>query len=227
MTNYIHPTAIIPSSVSMGINNYIGPYCIFGKNVKMGNGNRFEAHCSIGLRAEHRDYFFKNEGSVSIGDKNVFREFVTVNAGTKHSTIIESKVSMLKGSHVGHDCFIKETVNIACNATVGGHSVLGTGAHIGLGANIHQNRVIGAYAMVGMNSTVTKNILPFVVCFGSPSEIYRINSVGLIRSGLKKTELVPFEDWLERVNSNYGYEHIKHKYKKFIEQYMDDLNTLR
>jgi len=219
-SNYVHPTAILAKDIKLGFNNYIGPYCIFGENVKIGNNNRFEGFCSIGTAAEHRDYFRKRPTGLIMHDSNVVREFVTINSGTSSVTNIGSNINFLKGAHVGHDCTIKDNVNLSCNALVGGHAIVGAYAHLGLGAAVHQRKVVGAFCMVGMNSTVTRDLIPFTLSFGSPCEIQRINSVGLKRAGLGHKELLVFEEWLQNIFDNKGIVIIKHKYKSYIEDYI-------
>ncbi|RYZ77010.1 MAG: acyl-ACP--UDP-N- acetylglucosamine O-acyltransferase, partial [Proteobacteria bacterium] len=112
---------------------------------------------------------------------------------------------------------MRNRANLSCNVLVGGHSIIGEGANLGLSAAIHQFRTVGAFAMVGMNSTVTRNVPPFVVAFGSPCEGQKVNRVGLQRSGIADADLVIFENWffaskdhLEQPNS------IKHIYQRFI-----------
>jgi UDP-N-acetylglucosamine acyltransferase len=174
--NFIHPTAIVDETVRLGSGNYIGPYCnITGKTV-IGNNNRFEAFCSIGTRAEHKQ--FCGEGETEIGNNNTFREFVTVNAGTESKTRIGNDCWLLKGSHVGHDVILEDSVTLACNVLIGGHSYLMKGCNFGLGSVCHQRSIIGSYAMIGMNAVVTKSsrIFPFVTFAGVPAKIIGPNN---------------------------------------------------
>lgn len=223
MSNFIHPTAIVHENAKLGESNYIGPYCLIGPNVTIGSGNRFEAYVSIGTPGEHRDYFHKEPGPVSIGSNNVIREFVTINGGTVGVTEIHDGVVMLRSSHLGHDVVIRSKVNLSCNVLVGGHTIVGEGANLGLGAAVHQHRAIGAFAMVGMNSTVTRNILPFVVAFGTPAESQKINLVGITRSGVEKSDLGIFEEWFFKMGGlfeNPGV--LNHKYSHYLNTFLED-----
>lgn len=216
----IHPSAIIDPNAELGHNNYIGPFCLIGPNVVMGSGNRLESHVTIGTPAQHRDYFRQAPGHVRIGDNNIMREFVTINAGTVASTKVGNNVSMLIGSHVGHDTVINDCCNLGNNVALGGHSILGVGANLGLATVVHQYRVIGSYAMIGMNSTVTRDIVPFTIAFGSPCEALRLNRVGLQRAGVEAQELSLFEEWFTQLQGKYnGLPMISHEFQKLISQY--------
>ena len=181
MVNYIHPTAIIHPTALLGRNNYIGPFCIIGPNVKIADNNHFESHCSIGAPPEHRDFWKTSYQSVNIGSNNMFREFVTVHSGTSCDTIIMNNVVMLTKSHVGHDAFIEDNVNISCFACVGGHSIILKGANLGLHSVIHQNCVVGHYSMIGMGCIVTKKslILPCSTYVGNPARKLKLNDYAI------------------------------------------------
>lgn len=203
MSNQIHPTAIIGPNVKMGENNFIGPYCVITGYTIIGDNNRFEAHCTIGTPPEHKEYYWNEGGSVMIGSGCIFREFITVTAGTKHATLIKDGVVMLRNSYVAHDCVIHDNVTLSANALIGGHSVVFEGANFGLGAVCHQYSVIGAYAMIGMNSTVTKATMvePGTIYVGSPARFLRANSVGLERAGVSAEELADiYRTWMHFAN---------------------------
>lgn len=200
--NYIHETVIIEPDVEMGQHNYIGPYCIIKSGTKIGNRNRFEAHCSIGTPAEHRDYFRIKGKGVIIGDDCVFREFITINEGTKVATALGNKVVMLRGAHIGHDSQVEDFCNLSCNVLIGGHSYLMEGCNFGLAAMCHQHSIIGAYSMIGMNSVITKDaqISPGEIYVGQPAKFLKQNQIGLQRAGVTADDLAKFyNQWLLKV----------------------------
>jgi UDP-N-acetylglucosamine acyltransferase len=203
VSNFIHKTSLVHKSAQIGENNYIGPYCLIGPNVVLGSDNRLEAYVSIGTPAEHRHYLKSIPGKVKIGDNNVFREFVTINGGTTRTTQVNNNVTILRGSHIGHDASVHSFSTLSCNVMVGGSSVICEGANVGLACSIHQFRIIGAHAMIGMNSTVTKNILPFVIAYGSPCELQRVNRIGLLRGNVSEEELIFFEKWFIETKSEF------------------------
>jgi UDP-N-acetylglucosamine acyltransferase len=189
--NFIHPTAIVEQGVFLGENNYIGPFCFIQAGTVIGSGNRFEAYCSIGTPPEHKEFFTQTNFSVKIGNNNTFREFVTINSGTVKDTIVEDGVTMLRGSHVGHDARIERNATLSCNVLIGGHSVVMQGANMGLGSICHQFSIIGAYSMVGMGTVITKKtpILPGNVYIGSPATFLKKNTIGIQRSLLSAEQL--------------------------------------
>lgn len=189
--NHIHETAILGPNVKLGSNNYIGPYCYITGNTIIGDNNRFEAYCSIGTAAEHRDFFTFEYGKTIIGDNNVFREFTTVNAGSISSTILKNNITMLRNSHVGHDCFLDNKVTLSCNVLLGGHSHIMEGSNFGLGSICHQYSIIGAYTMIGMGCVITKSsdIVPGNVFIGSPAKMLRQNTIGLQRNNIDDNKL--------------------------------------
>ncbi len=175
--NVIHPTAIIGKDVVLGSGNYIGAFCqIVGKTI-IGDNNHFEAYCSIGTEPEHKEYFGKENMGVYIGHKNHIREFTTINAGCEIRTMLQNNITMLRGSHIGHDSVISDDCTISCNVLVGGHSYVGKGANIGLGAILHQYSQIGAYAMIGMGAIVTKKVKvqSFGMYVGNPAKYIKEN----------------------------------------------------
>lgn len=175
--NYIHPTAIIGYDVQLGDDNYIGAFCIITGNTIIGNKNRFEAFCSIGTEPEHKEYFGKPNKGVEIGNNNVIREYVTINAGCEIPTQLKDNIVMLRGSHCGHDVIISDDCTISCNVLLGGHTFVGIGANIGLGAIVHQFSKIGSYSMIGMGAIITKKVQ--VQCFdmyvGNPARFIKRN----------------------------------------------------
>lgn len=191
MPNKIHPTAIIDPHVSLGTDNEIGPFCVLSGRIRIGNGNKFVGHVAIGTAPEHRDYWnYFSHGPVYIGNRGVFREFTTVNAGTTSPTVLGDRVIMLRGAHVGHDCWVEDEVTLSCNAIVGGHSQILEGANIGLSAVIRQRLVVGAYAMLGMGAVVTKNCEPFMIYYGNPATNRGKNDRGIERM-LKRNNKLP------------------------------------
>lgn len=185
--NNIHTTAIIGKNVTMGDNNCIGPYVTIYDGVEIGDDNRFEGHCSVGAPAEHQRYFVPDDAErrVVIGNNNVIREFVTINAPTTGETRMGNNCIMLRGSHLSHDSVLEDHVTVSCNVLIGGHSHIMQHANLGLGCILHQFTVVGSCAMVGMGAVVTKklSVMPGGVYVGNPAKRIKENMVGIKRSG--------------------------------------------
>ena len=77
---------------------------------------------------------------------------------------------------VGHDCIIKDFVNIAPGANISGNVIIEEGAYIGTNASILQGKsieeklVIGKYATVGAGAVVIKDVLNFSTVIGMPAK---------------------------------------------------------
>lgn len=190
--NFIHPTSIIEEGCKIGKNNYIGPFCYIKSNTIIGNNNRIEGYCSIATPAEHKNYFNSQSGFVVIGNNNVIREFVTINAGTIRKTVIGDNNIFLRTSHIGHDSIIEDRVTLSCDSLIGGHSYIMEGCNFGLGAICHQYSIIGAYSMLGMGSVVTKksNILCGEIHIGIPAKFLKKNEIGLSRNNISEDKLI-------------------------------------
>lgn len=195
--NFIHPTAIIEDGVEIGEGNHFGPYCIIYAGVEIGDNNHFESNVIVGSNAEHRDYFKKGSNfSVKIDNNNIFREFITINSGTYRNTTLGNNITMLRGSHVGHDVIVEDKVTLSCNVLIGGESYIMEGVNMGLGAICHQYSVLGSYSMIGMNSTITKQsvIKPGEIHVGNPCRYLKLNKIGLDRNNIDGERLLYEED---------------------------------
>ena len=95
----IHKSSVIDKNAKISNNVKIGPFCYVGPNVelsenvelisnvhiegetKIGQGTKIFPFASIGTQPQ--DLKFKNEkNSLLIGEKNIIREYVTINPGT-------------------------------------------------------------------------------------------------------------------------------------------------
>ena len=189
--NRIHPTAVIDPSVVLGDGNVIGPYAIVLGNTTIGDDNWIGPHAAIGTPAQMRGgphvacWDGESEsGSISIGSRNVIREFATVHMSTTGKTTIADDCYFMTQAHVPHDATIESGVTLSNSAQLGGHTIIQAGANIGLGAVIHQRTVVGTRVMVGMGTVVTKHVPPFSMFFGSPGRVRGGNIVGMERSGI-------------------------------------------
>jgi UDP-N-acetylglucosamine acyltransferase len=191
MTNRIHPTAVVGPQVRLGHGNVIGPFCVLQGPVEIGDDNFFASHVSIGGAAEVHGHLFvpsweeeSADSGVVIGSHNIFKEFVTLNTGWEHQTVIGDHGMFMGKMHFGHDARIGDRVTISCAALVGGHTVVEDDATIGLGAALHQRLTIGAGSMTGMQAAVTRDVPPFTIAMGSPARPTRLNTHRLDKLGV-------------------------------------------
>ena len=73
--------AVIGEGVSIGSGTWVGPHAVINGPTTIGTGNRIFQFASIGDAPQ--DLKYKGEPTrLEIGDRNVFREFTTMNRGT-------------------------------------------------------------------------------------------------------------------------------------------------
>lgn len=177
--------SMIGPDVEIGAGTTIGPHVVVAGHTRIGTGNRIFQFASIG--DEPQDKKYKGEPTrLEIGDRNVFREFTTINRGTTHDkgvTRIGHDNLFMAYTHVAHDCTVGSHVVMANVATLGGHVEIGD--HVimaGLSA-VHQFCKIGAHAMTGVGSVVLHDVPPFVMVSGNTAQAHGINTEGLRRRG--------------------------------------------
>jgi len=202
MSAQVHASASVDPKAQLGANVRIGPNCLVGPNVvigdncelishavvtgrtTMGSGNRVFPFSSIGQEPQDLKYYGE-ESEVVIGDNNIFRENVTVNAGTEGGgmvTRIGNGNLLMAYTHVAHDCILGNGIVLANCATLAGHVEVDDNAIIGGLSAIQQFVRIGRLAMIGGMSGVTKDVPPFCLVAGG----YRAGLCGLNIIGLKR-----------------------------------------
>ena len=150
-----------------------------------GAGNHLFPFCSVGLRPQDLKYRGERTRLV-IGDRNVIREFVTLNPGTEGgggATRIGSDNLFMVYAHVAHDCVVGHHTIFANAATLAGHVEVGDWATIGAFSGVHQFCRVGTHSFVGGYTVVTKDVLPYSKTVGNRACIYGVNTLGLQRRG--------------------------------------------
>ena len=197
----IHKTSIVDKNAKISSDVNIGPFCFIGPNVELKDGVslisnvHIEGNTSIGkgtkifpfasIGTQPQDLKFKNEpNSLTIGENNTIREYVTINPGTESGgskTVIGNNCLFMISSHVAHDCVIGNNVVIANNVPLGGHVTIEDSVIIGGNSAIHQFTRVGRLAMIGGMSGVTKDVIPFGLSLGNRNFLQGINLIGLRR----------------------------------------------
>ncbi len=201
---YVDPSALVHAGARIGPGTTIGPHCTIGRNVKIGARCRIGASAvidgwteigdetqiypmaSIGLAPQ--DLKYKGEPTrLTIGRRNIFREFVTINRGTAggggQTTIGDNNLFMAY-VHVAHDCHIGNDTIFGPHATLGGHVAVDDYSNISAGSAVHQFCRVGRHGFIGGYSVVTKDAPPYGKTIGSrPARIFGVNAIGLARRG--------------------------------------------
>lgn len=197
----IHPTALVDPQAELADDVSVGPYTVIGPQVRIGAGSVIGAHCVIegrttlgagnrvfqfaSIGAEPQDMKYRGEPTeLIIGDRNTFREFVTVNTGTAQDeglTRVGSDNWIMAYVHIAHDVRLGSHCILANNATLAGHVHVGDWAVIGGLSGVHQFVKIGAHAMIGFQAHVAQDVPPFITADGHPLAARAINLTGLKR----------------------------------------------
>jgi len=198
----IHPTAIVhrgaklDATVQVGAfaiideGVEIGPHCVIGPQVYLtgrttiGAHNRFYAGCVIG--EEPQDLKYAGEPTrLRIGDRNVFREHVTVHRSNKlaEETVIGSENFLMANCHVAHNCHLGDGVILANGVLLAGHVTVEDRAFLSGNCVVHQFVRIGTLALMQGGSAISKDLPPYTVACGDNS-ICGLNIIGLRRAGL-------------------------------------------
>ena len=200
----INPLAMVSPKAKLGEGVQVGAFAVVGADVdlgegcmvhdhavvqgpaKFGAGNVFHPFCVVG--GDPQDYTYAGEHvELAVGDKNIFREYVTISRGTKKgggTTRIGSNNFFLAYSHVGHDCQIGSGTLFVNGATLAGHVTVQDYVTIGSFSPVHQFCRLGRYAYIGACTVITQDVPPFsLIVTERETRCYGTNSIGLERKG--------------------------------------------
>jgi UDP-N-acetylglucosamine acyltransferase len=187
----ISPFAVIGPEVTVGPGCWIGPHAVVMGPTTLGAGNKIFQFASIGDAPQDKKY--NGEPTrLEIGDRNVFRECVTVNRGTVTGTgvtRIGSDNLLLAYSHVAHDCVLGNNIVLSNAVMLAGHVELGDWVIMSGYAGSHQFCKIGAHAFIANNTSVTRDVPPYVLASGHPAEPRAVNVEGLKRRGFSEEQI--------------------------------------
>src|SRR5712692_276168 len=154
----IDPSAIVHPGARIGDGTTIGPFATIGAHVRIGANCRIGASvvidgwteigddCEVypfaSIGQNPQDLKFRGEESrLSIGRRNIFREFVTVHRGTQGGgavTRIGDHNVFMAYVHVAHDCHVGDHTIFGNMATLGGHVRVEDWVNISAGSGVHQ-----------------------------------------------------------------------------------------
>ena len=206
----IHKSSVIDKNAKISSTVTIGPFCYIGPNVELSDGVELisnvhiEGFTKIGkntkiypfaaIGTQPQDLKFKNEKtSLQIGEKNIIREYVTINPGTEgggSKTIIGNNCLFMISSHIAHDCNIGDNVIIANNVPLGGHVTIEDSVVIGGNSAVQQFTRIGRLAMIGGMTGVLKDVTPFGLSIGNRNYLQGLNLIGLRRKKYDNKKII-------------------------------------
>jgi UDP-3-O-[3-hydroxymyristoyl] glucosamine N-acyltransferase len=187
-SSYIHPEAIISSSVYIGANCSIGN-CFIGENtqvypnvtiydnVSIGNNVIIQAGAVIGtdgLGCERKEdgtlVKFSHIGGVVIGNNVEIGANCQVARGALSDTIIGNGTKINGLCFIAHNCVIGINVLFTGNTMIAGSAKIEDNATIYSGVIIREQRTIGKGATIGMGAVVTKDVPAYEVWIGNPAK---------------------------------------------------------
>jgi UDP-N-acetylglucosamine acyltransferase len=200
----VHPSAVVDPGARLGAGVVVGPLCYVGPDVEIGAGtellaqatvlgpcrigedNRIHPHATLGGTPQDRSWSGEPTELV-IGDRNVFRESVTVHRGTAKgggTTRIGSGCLVMVGAHVAHDCDVRDGVTLTNNASLGGHVTVGERAVVGGHVAIAPFVRVGELSFAAGGAMIERDVPPYVIVAGDRARVRALNRVGLRRAGV-------------------------------------------
>jgi len=247
----IHTSAVIDKSAKINKNVKVGPFCYVGPdvelgenvelisnvhiegNTKIGNNTKIYPFASIGTQPQDLKYKME-KNSLEIGEKNIIREYVTINPGTEgggSKTIVGNNCLFMISSHVAHDCKIGNDVIIANNVPLGGHVTIEDSVVIGGNSAVQQFTRIGRLAMIGGMTGVLKDVIPFGLSIGNRNYLQGLNLIGLRRKKYENTKIMDLDkaykeiftsknlyENLNKINGDFKDNELVNEVIKFIEK---------
>ncbi|MGH7128634.1 MAG: acyl-ACP--UDP-N-acetylglucosamine O-acyltransferase [Planctomycetaceae bacterium] len=207
MPTRISPLAEVDPRAELGPDVHIGPFCRVGPQVTIGERTVLDSHVvivgpvTIGrhnrfapgavIGGEPQDKSYRESATrLEIGDRNVFREGVTVNRGAEkedHVTRIGHDNLLMANSHVAHNCHIYNHVILVNGVLLGGHVHVHDRAIVSGNSVVHHFSTIGTLAFVSGGCRVPHDVPPYMLAAGSDRPtIKTINVVGMRRSGMSE-----------------------------------------
>jgi len=188
--------AVVGDDVELGENCVLHPHAVVYGPARYGRENIFHSFSSIG--GDPQDLTYHGERtSLEVGDRNAFRESVTVNRGTVKGggvTRIGSDNLFMTGAHIAHDCVVGDRTIFANAATLAGHVTVEDFASVGAFSAVHQFCRVGRYSYIGACSVITQDVPPFSrVVDERDTRCYGINSIGLERQGFDPERIQAIE----------------------------------
>lgn len=177
---------VIGAGVSVGDDTWIGPHAVIKGPTVIGKANRIYQFASIGEDPQDKKYDNDKNSILEIGDRNVIREFCTINRGTDHGggrTVMGNDNWVMAYVHIAHDCIIGSNIVFANHTTLAGHVMVDDFVIFGGFTGIHQFCRIGKYCFTAIASVVVKDVPPYLMVSGNTAQPCGLNREGLIRHG--------------------------------------------
>ncbi|MBN1443758.1 MAG: acyl-ACP--UDP-N-acetylglucosamine O-acyltransferase [Planctomycetes bacterium] len=192
----LEPGAVVGPDVHIGRGCHLGAHSVVYGPTVLGEGNRLYPGAVLG--GPPQDVGYRGEPTrLEIGDRNVFREGVTISRGSPKShglTRIGSDNYFMANSHVGHDSVVEDCCILANAALVAGHCHLERGVNMAGGTAIVQFTTMGKYSFLGGLAGARQDVEPFLiydrVTGDSNAAALGVNRVALRRAGFPEESIL-------------------------------------
>jgi len=230
----IHPTAIVSKKaeladgVSVGPNSIIHDDVIIGENTEIRSSVVISDGARIGkdnaiyhgavIATEPQDLKYNNEKTyVIIGDRNVIREYATINRATSATgkTTLGNDSLIMTYVHIAHDCHLGNNLIISNVTQLAGHVTIEDSVTIGGVVKLHQFITVGCHSMIGADVKLVKDVPPYTLIGNNPSKVDRLNMIGLRRRGFDNSVIKEIDKFYRTILwSKYN---VSDGLKKYIE----------
>jgi UDP-N-acetylglucosamine acyltransferase len=187
----VGPFAVVGPGVEIGAGTSIGPHAVVSGPTRIGRGNKIYQFASVGDDPQDKKYAGEPT-RLEIGDRNVIREYCTINRGTAQDvgvTRVGDDNWIMAYVHIAHDCQVCDHTIFANGASLAGHVLVDDYAILGGFTLVHQFCRIGAHAFTAMGSGIAKDVPPYVMVSGNPARPHGLNLEGLGRRGFSADAL--------------------------------------
>jgi UDP-N-acetylglucosamine acyltransferase len=203
----VHPSAVVGDDVELDDGVNVGPFCYLDGRVRIGAGTRLLSHVvilgdteigrdnvlhpNVVIGDEPQDISYTGgPRAVRIGDRNIFREGVTIHRGSEHGevTTVGDDNYFMQNSHAAHDCRIGNSTIIAGGALLAGWVEVGDRALVSGNCVVHQFVRIGRLSLMRGLSRTSRDIPPFCIADGTHT-VRAVNVRGLRRAGWNDVQI--------------------------------------
>jgi UDP-N-acetylglucosamine acyltransferase len=214
----IHPTAIVSKKadladgVSVGAHSIIHDDVVIGENteirssVVISNGARIGKDNAIYhgavIATEPQDLKYNNEKTyVIIGDRNVIREYATINRATVATgkTTLGSDCLIMTYVHIAHDCHVGDNVIMSNVSQLAGHVTIEDWVTLGGVVKLHQFITVGCHSMIGADVKLVKDVPPYTLIGTNPAKVDKLNIIGLRRRGFDRSVIAAIDDFYRTI----------------------------
>jgi UDP-3-O-[3-hydroxymyristoyl] glucosamine N-acyltransferase len=186
-------TAVIHSSVKVGLNVFIGENVIIEEDCVIGNDTQINhntcilkgsilhdkviigCNCTIGgdgfgyeKDIDGKYNFIPHLGNVIINQGVHIGNNTCIDRAVLGSTVIKENVKIDNLVQIAHGVSIGRNSLIIANAFVGGSTVIGESVWVAPSASILNKLTIGDYSIIGIGATALRNVDPEEVIMGNP-----------------------------------------------------------